>query len=74
MKKPDLYQKVVVWSDEDNCYVGMCPELMFGGVHSDDAVEVFKELCEAVDEVIEIYKEDGTYLPIPKGAVLQDAA
>jgi predicted RNase H-like HicB family nuclease len=74
MKKSDLYQKVVVWSEEDNCYVGMCPELMFGGVHGDDAVEVFKELCEAVDEVIEIYEEDGTYLPIPKGAVLQDAA
>lgn len=70
-KESDLYKKIVYWSDEDNCFIGMCPELMYGGVHGDDALKVFKELNEAVEEVIEIYKEDGVNLPVPKELVLQ---
>jgi len=58
-KEADLYKRVVYWSDEDQCFIGMCPELMFGGVHGDDALEVFIELNQAVDEVIQIFKEDG---------------
>lgn len=49
----------------------MCLELMYGGVHGNDALEVFKELNEAVEEVIEIYKEDGTPLPIRKEVVFE---
>jgi predicted RNase H-like HicB family nuclease len=73
MKKSDLYKKIIVWSEKDSCFIGTCPELMDGGIHGDDALEVFKELCVAVDEVIEIYKEDGTPLPEPKEIVLQAA-
>lgn len=65
-KEADLYKKIIYWSDEDNCFIGMCPELMYGGVHGDDALEVFVELSEAVDEVIEIIKGDGKTLPAPK--------
>lgn len=61
-KESDLYKKIVYWSDEDDCFIGMCPELMFGGVHGSDPLKVFMELNEAVEEVIEIYKEDGTDL------------
>ena len=71
--KSDLYKKIVYWSDEDECFIGMCPELMYGGVHGDDPVEVFKELSEAVDEVIEIILSDGKPLPEPKSVVLQAA-
>ncbi len=49
----------------------MCPELMYGGVHGDDALEVFKELNEAVEDVIQIYREDGTPLPMPKEVVFE---
>ncbi len=70
-KESDLYKKIVYWSDEDNCFIGMCPELMYGGVHGDDTLKVFNELNEAVEEVIEIYKEDGVNLPLPKELVLQ---
>ncbi len=49
----------------------MCPELMYGGVHGDDAFEVFKELNEAVEEVIQIFKEDGKPLPEPKEVVFE---
>ena len=66
MKKSDVYKKIVVWSNEDNCFIATCPELMDGGVHGKDALKVFKELCVACEEVIEIYKEDGTPLPKPK--------
>ncbi|MFZ1701984.1 MAG: type II toxin-antitoxin system HicB family antitoxin [Pyrinomonadaceae bacterium] len=66
----DRYKKVVYWSDEDECFIGICPELMYGGVHGDDPVEVFKELGEAVDETIEILLADGKPLPEPKNSVL----
>lgn len=70
-KEADLYKKIVYWSDEDDCFIGRCPELMYGGVHGKDALKVFKELNVAVEEVIEIYKEDGTPLPPPKEVVFE---
>lgn len=62
-KKRDRYLKVVEWSDEDQCYVGRCPGLMFGGVHGNDEAKVYRELCEAVEEVIAIHESDGRPLP-----------
>jgi predicted RNase H-like HicB family nuclease len=69
----DQYEKIVFWSDEDQCFIGMCPELFHGGVHGDDPLEVFKELLEVVDEWVEIFAEDDKPLPQPKKAVLQAA-
>lgn len=66
----DKYKKIVYWSDEDECFVGICPELMYGGVHGDDPVEVFRELSEAVEETIEIILADGKSLPLPQSSVL----
>ena len=37
------------------------------------AFEVFKELNEAVEEVIQIFKEDGKPLPEPKEVVFEAA-
>ena len=36
---------------------------MLGGCHGDDEVSVFNELCLIVDEVIELYRQDGKQLP-----------
>jgi hypothetical protein len=36
---------------------------MHGGRHGDDERKVFDELCEIVEEVIEIIKADGDPLP-----------
>lgn len=66
----DRYKKVVYWSDEDECFIGICPELMYGGVHGNDPVEVFRELTEAVEETIEIMLADGKTLPEAKRSVL----
>ncbi|MCL1888187.1 MAG: toxin-antitoxin system HicB family antitoxin, partial [Kiritimatiellaeota bacterium] len=66
MKEGDRYLKIVEWSDEDQCYVGTCPELFGGGCHGNDEANVYKELCGIVDWVIETNKEDGIPLPEPK--------
>ena len=63
MEPRDRYLKLVEWSEEDQCYVGTCPGLMLGGIHGDDEAKVYRELCQAVDEWIEIYEEDGEPLP-----------
>ncbi len=63
MKACDRYLKIVEWSEEDQCYVGSCPTLMLGGVHGDDEAEVYWELCQVVEEWIEIYHKDGEPLP-----------
>lgn len=65
MKPGDNYFKIVEWSEEDQCYIGRCPGLMMGGIHGDDEAEVYKELCQGVEEWIRIYNEDGDPLPPP---------
>lgn len=44
------YRKFVEWSDVDHCFIGRCPELILGGVHGQDEVEVYRELCQVVEE------------------------
>lgn len=63
MKTSDRYLKIVEWSDEDDCYVGMCPGLMLGGVHGDNEAKVYAELCQVVKEWIAIHEQDGVPLP-----------
>ena len=66
MKDSARYAKVVAWSEEDECYIGYLPGLVFGGCcHGDDEKAVFAELCEIVDEWIGILEEDGEPLPLP---------
>ncbi|MCK9488492.1 MAG: hypothetical protein M0Q42_03660 [Xanthomonadales bacterium] len=65
MKKSNLYAKVVEWSEEDRCFVGSAPGLVYGGCHGPDEKAVFDELCSIVDEIIEIYQQDGKPLPPP---------
>ena len=50
MKESARYAKVVEWSEEDQCYVGSAPGLIFGGCHGNDERAVFDELCRIVDE------------------------
>ena len=65
MTESARYVKIVEWSDEDKCYVGSAPGLLYGGCHGDDERAVFNELCEIVDEAIALYREDGKLLPPP---------
>lgn len=63
MKESARYVKIVEWSDTDECFVGSCPGLLYGGCHGQDEVAVFEQLCAAVDEVIDLYRRDGKPLP-----------
>lgn len=63
MKPSDKYLKIVEWSDEDGCYVGTCPGVIYGGVHGDDEAEVYQELCHVVAEAVALYQADGKPLP-----------
>lgn len=65
MSKGHRYVKLVEWSDADNCFIGSCPELLYGGCHGLDARTVFSELCEIVEETIEIYEREVRPLPAP---------
>jgi predicted RNase H-like HicB family nuclease len=57
------YAKIVELADEDGCYVGSCPGLILGGCHGSDERRVFEELCDIVDEAIELYRRDNKPLP-----------
>jgi predicted HicB family RNase H-like nuclease len=59
------YAKFVEWSDEDQCFIGRCPELTLGGVHGNDEAKVYAELCEVVEEWIELLHQDDLPLPDP---------
>ncbi len=63
MKDSARYAKIVEWSEEDQCYVGSAPGLIYGGCHGDDEKAVFDELCQIVDEAIDLYRQDGKALP-----------
>jgi predicted RNase H-like HicB family nuclease len=69
MKESARYAKIIAWSDDDNCYVGTCPGLLYGGCHGDDEQRVFAELVVIVDEAIALYQADGKPLPPPTNAV-----
>jgi predicted RNase H-like HicB family nuclease len=72
MKDSARYVKIVEWSDEDQCFVGSCPGLFYGGCHGDDEEAVFAELCEIVIETIELYERDGR--PLPPSTASRDYA
>lgn len=65
MKESALYAKIVEWSEEDQCFVGSAPGLVYGGCHGANEKEVFNQLCQIVDEIIELYHEEGKSLPPP---------
>ena len=55
MEDSARYAKVVAWSEEDQAYIGYAPGLVLGGCcHGKNEKAVFAELCEIVDEWIEI--------------------
>ena len=63
MKDSAKYVKIVEWSEEDQCYVGSAPGLIYAGCHGPDEQRVFEELCQIVEETIELYRQEGKPLP-----------
>jgi hypothetical protein len=65
MKPQDRYVKFVLWSDEDEVYIGYCPDLFpLGGVcHNEVEIGAYAQLCEIVEDVVSDYLKEGTPLP-----------
>lgn len=59
MKESALYAKIVERSEEDQCFVGSAPGLVYGGCHGADENDVFDQLCQIVDEIIDLYQKEG---------------
>jgi predicted RNase H-like HicB family nuclease len=71
MKAIDQYPQTVVWSAEDDTYVGYCSSFFAGGVcHGDDPVEVLRELRDIVAGELERYRQEG--LPLPRAALVSE--
>lgn len=57
------FVKFVEWSEEDQCFIGRCPTLFAAGVHGKDEAKVYAELCQTVEEWVELLHKDGAPLP-----------
>jgi len=73
MKVADCYHKWIEWSEEDNTYIGKCPDLITG-IHGDDPVKLYSELCEVVEDVIQYFKSEERTLPIPCIRAMKEVA
>ena len=63
MKNSARYAKIVEWSQEDRCYVGSSPGLIYGGCHGDSKIAVFEQMCQIIEEAVTLYIADGKPLP-----------
>ncbi len=73
MKTADKYHKWVDWSAKDGVYIGHCPDLITG-IHGDDPVKLYEELCDLVNEVVGDLAKAGRRLPKPRVRPMQEFA
>ncbi|HKI70334.1 MAG TPA: hypothetical protein VKA67_12135 [Verrucomicrobiae bacterium] len=75
MKTEDRYLKFVLWNDEDNLYVGYCPNLFpWGDVcHGATEGETYAQLCRLVREQIEELRKSGKEIPAPATRAMREA-
>ena len=75
MKAQDQYLQFVQWSEEDQAYVGYCPDLFpWGGVcHGGTAVEAFTRLSEVVEDMVVTAQSQGIALPTPSTRPMREA-
>lgn len=73
MKDTDDYLKWVEWSEEDGAYIGRCPDLITG-IHGDDPIAVYRDLCEVIEEVVAQLRKEGRHLPQPRTRPMMEVA
>ena len=75
MKPQDQYLKFVRWEEDDQLYVGYCPDLFpWGGVcHGNTEEEAFKILCQLVHEEVDELLAAQKSLPPPSTRPMRDA-
>ena len=65
--KPDKYELINTWSDEDKCCVVKVPDLPGCMAHGKTRQEAVKMAEEAIELWIETAKEDGMTVLKPRG-------
>jgi len=63
VKAADKFLKLVEWSEEDQCYVGSSPGLVGPCCHGKDEAQVYAQLCQIIEEWIDIHRQEGRALP-----------
>ncbi|RJP29289.1 MAG: pilus assembly protein HicB [Candidatus Omnitrophota bacterium] len=71
MKRCDQYHKWIEWSEESQVYIGKCPDLITG-IHGDDPVQLYADLCEVIQDVIHHFESEGRDLPVPRIRPMQE--
>jgi predicted RNase H-like HicB family nuclease len=71
MKIIDRYHKWVEWSDEDQTYIGKCPDLITG-IHGDDPIKLYEEMCQLLQEIITQFARENKPLPPPSVRPMQE--
>ena len=73
MKIQDQYHRFVRWSDEDQSYIGYCPDLYLAGVcHHESEETCYAELCAIVRDEVAHRTAKCEPLPTPKVRITRD--
>jgi hypothetical protein len=73
MKPEDRYHRFVRWSAEDQCYIGYCPDLYYGGIcHGDGEEATYADLCTIVRDEVAHRMAKGNTLPAPAVRPIRD--
>ena len=59
------YVKIVEWSEADGAFIGQCPGVIGPCCHGPDEAEVYREVCEIVEDWVAIMQQAGQPLPPP---------
>jgi hypothetical protein len=75
MRIEDRYLKFVRWEEDDQLYVGYCPDLFpWGGVcHSKTEEEAYRQLRLLVQEEVEELQRSGKELPPASTRAMREA-
>lgn len=73
MKDLDRYHKWVEWNEGDQVYIGKCPDLVTG-IHGENPVLLYEELCEVIQDVIDHFNAEGRSLPEPRVRPMSEVA
>ena len=65
-----MYEMIIYWSKEDDCYIVEVPELPGCMADGKTRVEAIENAEVIVKEWIETALEDGREVPVPKGRLL----
>ena len=64
MRLIDQYHKWVEWNDEEQIYIGKCPDLITG-IHGSNPIKLYEELNLVLEEIIDHYQLENRKLPAP---------